>query len=215
MLCLHSFRGSAAALDAQLALARWREDYASECEFACVDAPHEASGQSAKEIETLCANSAGRFEWWNAREDANGAVEYDGLAEALRAIDSACATASARGEPFDGVMGFSQGATLAAIALASKEIGERFTFGVFVSGMVSRASATERFVWANVRAPTLHVIGVRDDVMPRTLSEGLFRAFANSPATLATHAGGHAVPRFDESGRPILRDFLDSLARAR
>ena len=48
--------------------------------------------------------------------------------------------------------------------------------------------------------------------MPVTMSEQLFRKFEPSAATMVTHAGGHSVPRLDETGVPILRDFLASLS---
>lgn len=109
-------------------------------------------------------------------------------------------------------MGFSQGATLVGIVLGTPALAARFSFAILVSGMASRATETRNLVLSDVRVPTLHVIGKNDRVMPVTMSEQLFRKFEPSAATMVTHAGGHSVPRLDETGVPILRDFLASLS---
>ena len=105
-------------------------------------------------------------------------------------------------------MGFSQGATLCGIALATPGIGERFSFGILVSGMKSRATQTEGLDYGAILVPTLHVIGLNDRVLPVRLSEGLYEAMTGSPKMLAKHARGHVVPELDENGAPILEKFL-------
>ena len=68
-----------------------------------------------------------------------------GLEESLRAIERACE----RDGPFDGILGFSQGATLAAIALATPRMRERFGFGIFAVGMKCGRRGERR--WATTR----------------------------------------------------------------
>lgn len=210
VLCLHSFRTSSAILVTQMKMAKWLDDYAQDVEFVAIDAPHAASGDVPAEVTAFFGADGGRYEWWNARDDG-GEVSYDGLEASLRAVQLACADAETKGEPFDGIMGFSQGATLVGIVLGTPALAGRFSFAILVSGMVSRAKETRHLSLSDVRVPTLHVIGKNDRVMPVAMSEVLFRKFEQPPATKVTHAGGHSVPRLDEAGEPILRDFLASL----
>lgn len=212
VLCLHSFRTSSAILHTQMKMARWFDDYARDVEFIAIDAPHAASGDVPADVTAFFGAEGGRYEWWNARDDGAGGTSYDGVEASLRAVELACADADAKGESFDGIMGFSQGATLVGIVLGTPALAARFSFAILVSGMASRATETRNMVLSDVRVPTLHVIGKNDRVMPVTMSEQLFRKFEPSAATMVTHAGGHSVPRLDETGAPILRDFLASLS---
>ena len=210
LLCLHSFRTSGDVLRAQMTLAGWRETYEETCEFIAVDAPNRASGPVSEEVTRFFGESTERFEWWNAtRVDGTETRSYAGLEESLRAIERACE----RDGPFDGILGFSQGATLAAIALATPRMRERFGFGIFVSGMKSRAAETATLAYDAVTVPTLHVIGRKDRVMPVGMSEGLFEAMTSSARMRATHGGGHVVPRSDDDGEPVLREFLAAQRR--
>ena len=210
LLCLHSFRTSGDILRAQMTLAGWRETYEETCEFITVDAPNRASGPVHEDVSAFFGESTERFEWWNAtRVDGTATTSYAGLEKSLRAIEATCE----RDGPFDGVLGFSQGATLAAIALATPRTRGRFGFGIFVSGMKSRAAETETLAYDAVTVPTLHVIGRKDQVMPVGMSEGLFEAMMSSARTRATHGGGHVVPRRNDDGEPVLREFLAAQRR--
>lgn len=205
ILCLHSFRTSGDVFRAQMAMAGWRTAYDETCEFVCVDAPARASGTVPADVVAFFGESEERFEWWNAtRVDGCDAPSYVGLEASLRAVEEACA----RDGPFDGILGFSQGATLAAIALATPATARRFAFGILISGMKSRAMETDTLDYGAVTVPTLHVIGTNDRLVPVRMSEGLFDAMTASARTRATHPGGHVVPKGNDAGEPILEEFL-------
>ena len=112
VLCLHSFRTSAAILRDQLDMAQWPQSLGDLCDFTCMDAPHSASGAVPQDVASFFEPPY--MEWWNATE-VNGRLEYVGLEQSLASID---AFVDEHG-PFDGVLGFSQGATLTGLMVAS------------------------------------------------------------------------------------------------
>lgn len=209
ILCLHSFRTNAKVFETQMSMARWTSEYAETCEFVVIDAPHAQSGEAPADVVGFFGDGEYR-EWWNAKKrdaaEAEAGMEYVGLERSLEAIETVCE----ENGPFDGLLGFSQGATLCAIALATPRIAKRFGFGVLVSGMKSRATQTRNLDYGSIACPTLHIIGKNDRVMPVVASEGLLKSMTSSETTRVAHDGGHSVPRLDEHGEPVLRKFLDA-----
>ncbi|XP_038231696.2 esterase OVCA2 [Dermochelys coriacea] len=149
--------------------------------------------------------------WWlpRPREETLGAREEAascaGLEESLEAVAGAFA---AHG-PFDGLLGFSQGAALAALLCARKQRGDArfpFEFAIVVAGFESRA-APPSYCQEPIAVPTLHVLGEADRVIPPALSRELAAHFVD-PAIL-THPGGHFVP----ASAPQKRAYLEFLAK--
>ena len=150
ILCLHSFRTSAAILRDQLFIAQWPSSLGDLCEFTFVDSPHLASGEVPPDVASFFEPPY--KEWWNAMTDEkSGVLEYVGLDESLASIDAFVAEHG----PFDGVLGFSQGATLTGMLAASglaegkgpfassssSSSSSCPTFALMISGMLAR---TER-----------------------------------------------------------------------
>jgi len=98
--------------------------------------------------------------------------------------------------PFDGILAFSQGASLLSIICSLREKGdERFQAlccAIFVAGYRSRQTAHQELYADLVTIPTLHVIGDTDQVIPRAMSDDMLRNFQD-PVVLR-HDGGHFVP---------------------
>ena len=209
ILALHGFRTCARTLDAQARLAGWQATYGDLATFTFVNAPMVSSSGMPEEVRAFFGEEMEAREWVNARRTALGTTTYEGLEASLRTIENAC---EAEG-PFDGILGFSQGGTVAAIAMATPALGTRFSFGIFVSGMKSRAEETAALDFGSVRAPTLHIVGKNDRIVPNAVSEELFNAMSSSERTRETHAGGHVVPKVNETGEPILRAFLEARHR--
>ncbi|CAM4665416.1 unnamed protein product [Lepidochelys olivacea] len=144
--------------------------------------------------------------WWfpRPREGALGAREEaapcQGLEESLEAVAGAFA---AHG-PFDGLLGFSQGAALVARVCALKQRGDArfpFQFAVLVAGFESSGDREP------IAVPSLHVLGDADRVIPPARSRELAARFVD-PAVL-THPGGHFVP----ASAPQKRAYLEFLAK--
>ncbi|NWH63509.1 OVCA2 Esterase, partial [Geococcyx californianus] len=151
--------------------------------------------------------------WWFSRpgafEAGEAAAEPAGLEESLSAV----AAALAEQGPFDGLLGFSQGAALAAMVCALRARGDpRFqpvAFAILVAGFASRAPAHGHFYREPIALPTLHVVGDADMVIAAPLSRELARRFVE-PVVLS-HPGGHFVP----VAAPQKKAYLDFLERFR
>ncbi|CAM5110652.1 unnamed protein product [Natator depressus] len=144
--------------------------------------------------------------WWfpRPREGALGAREEaapcQGLEESLEAVAGAFA---AHG-PFDGLLGFSQGAALVARVCALQQRGDArfpFQFAVLVAGFESSCDREP------IAVPSLHVLGDADRVIPPARSRELAARFVD-PAVL-THPGGHFVP----ASAPQKRAYLEFLVK--
>ena len=127
--------------------------------------------------------------WWLSSVDNH---EYQGVDAAIAFLE---AYVRANG-PFDGVLGFAQGGTLAALLAAMQpHPAFDFKFAVCISAFPSRADAHAAYVQPHsVRVPALHVYGRFDILVTPDRSRALYDTFDPAVATLVEHAGGHFVP---------------------
>ncbi|KAM6242566.1 esterase OVCA2 [Porphyrio hochstetteri] len=147
--------------------------------------------------------------WWFSRpgtfEAGEAAPAPEGLEEALSAV----AAALVEHGPVDGLLGFSQGAALAAMVCSLRARGDpRFpvAFAILVAGFASRAPAHSHFYQEPIALPTLHVVGDTDAVIAAHLSRELAQRFVEP--VIVTHPGGHFVPAAATQKKAYL-DFLD------
>jgi len=152
--------------------------------------------------------------WWNAAEAAERPATsktYVGLEDSLALARQALQEHG----PFDGLLGFSQGATLGALlCLAPSSVPPLppLRFAVLVSGFMPRDPALEPLVGMadgppplRVPLPSLHVMGENDQLVAAASSRRLSDCFAG--ATLHCHEGGHLVPSSADF-RALLKDFV-------
>jgi predicted esterase len=125
--------------------------------------------------------------WWHASDD--GRV-YEGWETTLAALRP----------HFDaqrpiGVIGFSQGAMLAALLAALAGRGELLGLGfvVLVAGAIPRATALRPLFADPIRVPSLHVWGERD-ALCQTSAPALARAFSPEMSAECVWPGPHAFP---------------------
>lgn len=192
ILCLHGYHGSGAILRRQMGT--WPDELAPLADFVYVDAPSLAAGD---------------FGWWHAVDserdpssDDPGVGDrhrhYKGWARTRAAIVSAFE----REGPFDGVLGFSQGAALAALLVGLRapdgpttaERPIRFDFAIVVGGFASNDRELARLYERSAAydLPSLHVIGRADAIVPSGDSRRLASQF-RAPVVVE-HGGGHVVP---------------------
>jgi predicted esterase len=149
--------------------------------------------------------------WWKLRERGE---PQDGVTEGLNVV---AATLKEHG-PFDGVMGFSQGAALAAMvvsllepdradAFAKVSDGMAFPpsfaelqhppleFGVCFSGLLNKHQRYAAFYEPKIATPVLHVLGSMDTIVEESESLALAERCADGGAgMIIRHAGTHTVP---------------------
>uniref|UniRef100_A0A8C3EXQ8 Esterase OVCA2 n=1 Tax=Chrysemys picta bellii TaxID=8478 RepID=A0A8C3EXQ8_CHRPI len=185
-------------------------------ELVSVSAPHPVPGPAAEH-----GNGAGRSPepqdaeprgWWfsRPREETFDALEEAAACKGLDESLDTVARALAEHGPFDGLLGFSQGAALAALVCALQQRGDArfpFEFAILVAGFKSRAAPHSSYYREPIAVPSLHVLGDTDRVIPPGLSRELASHFVG-PAVL-THPGGHFVP----ASAPQKRAYLEFLAK--
>ncbi|KAL1787562.1 ovarian cancer-associated protein 2 protein, partial [Sigmodon hispidus] len=133
-----------------------------------------------------------------------------GLEEALKTVAQALHTMG----PFDGLLGFSQWAALAAFVCALGQAGNpRFPlprFIILVSGFCPRGHGfKESILQSPLTLPSLHVFGDTDRVIPSQESMQLASQFLG--AVTLTHSGGHFIPAAASQCQAYLK-FLDQFA---
>lgn len=211
LLVLHSFRQSAARLSSRTRALR--EALASVAELVYVDAPHayaatdstraELAEDFGPDLEDLGDLSHQRC-WWNSGDDHTRYAGWEPSRDYLRQV---CEQQG----PFDGVLGFSQGAAAAALFVAEEaRRGVPLRLAICISGFPSRAHEHQALLAeGSIDVPSLHVWGERDVLVDNDRSRALARCFA--APQVVSHAGGHFVPMLWPTAE--IRDFLIRHAR--
>lgn len=177
VLCLHGSGGSASTfLSGGLAPLR---SASPEWEFVAID-----------------ALSNGR--WWTypAGQRSFTADSYDGAEASIAAVESELATGNYRG-----LIGFSQGAMLAAIVAARDLLGEsdsKLQFAVICGGAMPKPydalMSRLREAPPSASMPTLHCLSGADSINPPALGEAVAGCFRHPAAELLWHDAGHQMP---------------------
>ncbi|XP_053703349.1 esterase OVCA2 [Synchiropus splendidus] len=218
VLCVHGYRQNSASFREKTGALR--KLLKKQVELVFVTAPHRVHGARAGDPlrESVPSSSCETEEeeddvrgWWFSDTQARSfsaqqaCEESSGLDESVAAVREAVESQG----PFDGVLGFSQGAALVAMLCSLQEQKLEplfhFRFAVLVAGFRSACAAHQRFYSATIRMPSLHVFGQEDRVIPEAMSRDLLPTFLD-PQVL-THAGGHFVPAAS-AHRQTYQDFL-------
>ena len=187
ILCVHGYRQSGQVFRQRTgALRKSLKKYA---EFTFVTAPNQIKSQDSQEDE--------QYGWWFSTEEKSyDAHDYTDSCVGLEGSLQIMADSLKNEGPFDGVLAFSQGASLLGIICALKEKGDErfdnFNFAIFVSGYKSRQSMHQKYYEEKVTLPTLHVMGETDKVIEKEMSVELSELYKNK--TVLEHRGGHFVP---------------------
>lgn len=154
--------------------------------------------------------------WWFSEEAADvfSALEEPTVCRGLEESLGTVAQALNKLGPFDGLLGFSQGAALAALVCALGQAGDlRFPlprFIILVSGFCPRGHGLkEPILQSTLSLPSLHVFGDTDRVIPSQESVQLASQFPG--AITLTHSGGHFIPAAASQRQAYLK-FLDQFA---
>lgn len=149
------------------------------------------------------------FAWWVLPPGTRSynAPKFQGAEESLELVKQLWE----RDGPFDGIMGFSQGAMLAAVvvakALSDEDYSVRPRFGIFYGAAFPLPFAPlfeESREECYDSIPTLHVMGKTDQINPPQQGNKLANYFPE--AKILWHEGAHTVPSDSESIEAVV-DF--------
>ncbi|KAL3819645.1 hypothetical protein ACJIZ3_005550 [Penstemon smallii] len=188
ILCLHGFRTSGSFLKKQIS--KWEPSIFAHFDMDFPNGIFPAGGKS--EIEGIFPPPY--FEWFQFNEDF---TEYKNLEECITYL---CEYITNKG-PFDGLLGFSQGATISALLLGYQAQGKilkdhpQFKLFVSISGSKFRDPSICDVAYKDpIMVKSVHFIGDKDWL--KLPSEELASAFVNP--LIIKHPQGHTVPRLDE-----------------
>ncbi|GJQ12733.1 hypothetical protein GpartN1_g4524.t1 [Galdieria partita] len=209
ILCLHGFRQNANSFRKRTGAVRKALESKANCTLEYIDAPHvvEPAGEILIEETGERKWIGPQLGWWKASSDGK---HYEGWRETVDYLRNVFRSQG----PFEGILGFSQGAALSSLICAMKEqaveLGlEEFScirFALIFSGFVSRAEEHLPLIKTTIRTPALIGYGKADDLVDASRSQDLARLFVN--ATILEHEGGHLVPSGAMEREQIIRFVL-------
>ncbi len=191
ILVLHSFRQSGKRLSAKTG--RLQQELRALADLVFIDAPHayRPTGRTAAQFAEDFGDAPPPLEhqrcWWISNEDHS---EYHGWEESLAYLEDVFR----RLGPFDGVLGFSQGAALTGLLAALQPRGPiSMQFVICASGFLSRARPHRALLQpGSIELPSLHIFGETDALVDNARTLALAGCFV-APA-VASHPRGHFFP---------------------
>eukprot|EP00474_Spongospora_subterranea_P000889 CRZ01347.1 hypothetical protein [Spongospora subterranea] len=203
ILCLHGFGQNASNFQGKTGGLRRVLKRFADLEY--IQAPLQLTPSTADQTE-----SSPGYTWW--RFDAE-TKEYEGWKDSVAYIRNYIVNNG----PFDGLFGFSQGASMLYVlcALQQQEVNSgqlaqpwHMKFGIFCGGFLPRDPAIPQLPQSQIIIPTLHIIGQSDETVPADKSEGLARMFADPD--IYRHPAGHFIPTVVEAAEQY-RQFMSKL----
>ncbi|GMI68699.1 hypothetical protein like AT4G24380 [Hibiscus trionum] len=208
ILCLHGFRTSAEILKKQIL--RWPSDVLDRLDLVFLDAPFPALGQS--DVEGIF--DPPYYEWFQANQNF---TEYTNFEECLAYLEDYMIKSG----PFDGFLGFSQGAVLSAALPGMQRDGLALTRVPKIKFLILISGA--KFGWSKfghhkltcnafsspLECPSLHIIGEMDFMKPE--STVLVQSFVDP--FVINHPKGHTVPRLDEKSTEVMLGFIERIQK--
>ncbi|CAM9472226.1 unnamed protein product [Chrysoparadoxa australica] len=211
LLCLHGYYQNAEALQAQMS--PLAETLGNTAELVFADGPLVTS--YPPEVSRALEARGSRVEegslrgWWRSNESPPGCWRYEGWEKAIETVREEAANNSSG--PFDGLVGYSQGAALASLVLSSKPCADQWSpsFGLLVSGFIPRDPAAAALV-SESPVDTCHVFGARDRIIKPDQSRALAELVGGHTVM---HQGGHAPRWGDPDVSKGIMDWLKKQQR--
>ncbi|KAG4918525.1 hypothetical protein JHK82_055964 [Glycine max] len=238
ILCLHGFRQNASSFKGRTAsLAKKLKKMA---EFVFINAPHELPfiyQIPVSELNVNCASSLPpspppplenckkKFAWflapnfdgssgvdWKVADGPFDALQYQQQTDGYDISVSHLKNVFSQQGPFDGILGFSQGAAMAALISAQQEKlkGEMdFKFVVLCSGFALRMKEME---CGPIKCPSLHIFGNehgKDRQIANQASKELVSLYDSDCSGIVEHDCGHIIP----TRSPYIDGIKDFLGR--
>ena len=223
ILCLHAFQLSGDTMSRQLTqFSNFAKSIDDLAELHFVDGGHRLPDEVGEKMPERLRQlfPPPYYEWWNAREEADGSVVYDHLDASLTKLQQHVA---AHG-PFDGLLGFSQGGSVAHLLalLSLREPAFEFwppRFGIFLSARTTRHAAHAALladaVTTPLPLPSLVIYGGNDGDVPAAMTRELMTTLDPGRTTeIYLPEGTHRIPKLSEEHRESVRAFLQAQQEA-
>ncbi|TNN67313.1 Esterase OVCA2 [Liparis tanakae] len=214
VLCVHGYRQNRTSFREKTGALR--KLLKKQVELVYLSAPHcvrqaGGEGEAPEEENKGPGGDEDSRGWWfsdvralsfSAQQQCEESLGLDGSVAAVR-------EAVKNEGPFDGILGFSQGAAFVAMLCWRQEQqlepDFNFRFSILVAGFRSACEEHKKFYSPPLQIPSMHVFGLEDRVIPDSMSRELLPSFRD-PQVL-THPGGHFVPAAS-AHRQAYTDFL-------
>ncbi|XP_036362320.1 esterase OVCA2 isoform X2 [Octopus sinensis] len=216
MLCIHGYRQNAQLFREKTG--SFRKLLKNKVEFVFVSAPNkipvntddgEHEGKDIKDIDERGWWFSREDKYFHAQEETNCCIGYEQSIEMIKNV------LKEQG-PFDGLFGFSQGASLVSLLCGLREQNPdgdlKFSFAIMVASFKSKSLQHQSLYEQKVTIPTLHVFGETDRVIPKSMSEELLENYTN--CTILQHAGGHYVPSTSLEKKAYIQ-FIEQQAKVK
>ncbi|XP_055836148.1 uncharacterized protein LOC129904608 [Solanum dulcamara] len=202
-LCLHGFRTSGQILKKQI-FSKWpTSQVVDKLDLVFVDAPFPSQGKS--EVEGIF--DPPYYEWYQFNKELK---EYENFENCLAYIE-ACMI---KHGPFDGLLGFSQGAILSGAlpGLQDKGVGltkvPKIKYLIIIGGAkMQHKPLAEKAYSPAITCPSVHFLGEQDFL--KTYGMELLESYVDP--LVIHHPKGHTIPRFDEKGLESMLSFIEKV----
>ena len=175
--------------------------------YVFLDAPFPARGDPDPGIAMFYADQP-YYEWFYRHDGGDGETTYEGLEDSLQRL----LTYIEEHGPFDGLLGFSQGASMATRVLHAQRTrattGPRHScrFAILIGGVPpGEASAA---TGPPLAVPSLHIMGEADPFLPE--SRKLEAMYAADARTSLTHQEKHNIPSVRTNLYPEIHRWIAS-----
>ncbi|CAL5093044.1 unnamed protein product [Urochloa decumbens] len=232
ILCLHGFRQNASNFKGRTSALAKKLKHIAELVF--IDAPHELSfvyqpiqGHCSDKPSLPSATSKRKFAWliapnssfnteqdWKAADAPFDPLQYQEQTEGFEKSYAYLEKTISQMGSFDGILGFSQGAAMAALFCRQQQKtcgAPRFKFGMFCSGYPAPVGD---FDGEPIKLPSFHCFGNgegHDRQIANKASTELAGLFQQDRCSVLEHDMGHIIPTrlpYIDQIRSFLSSFL-------
>ena len=210
ILCLHGWRTSGDILSFQMGAL---QAHVTSANYVFLDAPYPARGDPDPGIALFYADRP-YYEWFYRNDDGNGGsgvsdatITYEGLEDSVQRLLGYIDTHG----PFDGLLGFSQGASMVTRVLKiqqqTRAAGARCCrFAILIGGVPPGEAAAA--AGPPIAVPSLHIMGEADPFLPE--SRKLQAMYAVGTRTSLTHQETHNIPSLRTNLYPEINRWIAS-----
>ena len=201
-LCLHGFRTSGKIFEYQTASLR----YHTSIEGTFIDGPIEATGEPSDGIKMIYPPSEFKYYEWTNGEDSS---DVEKLSRQM-GISISIVISQLQKERYDGLLGFSQGASLVTATLERLQCNDMMSLvncAILIGGVAPDRYA-KRIAKCTINIPSLHIIGDTDRLKDE--STELVTWYDDKLQTTLTHPEDHRIPTMATGVYPKIKDWLNT-----